>query len=168
MKKIILTIFLLNLVLIIFPKFQDNIYDNSDLSKKIILYKIKNSDYKTTDRGYFIGNDYDLFLIYHRKDLNFINNLVQNKPESRFYALFNMTKQNKKQTLQILSLLYMNDYQKEVEKYFNDNNIDKAILKEICIPPFREKNKQFREAIKEGDFMQYLKRDWESKECSDE
>lgn len=168
MKKIIITIFLLNLFLIIFSKSQDNIYDNSDLSKQIILYKIKNSEYKTTDRGYFIGNDYDLFFIYHRKDLIFIKNLVQNKPESRFYDLFNMTKENRKQTLQILSLLYMNDYQKEVEKYFIENNIDKSILKEICIPPFKEKDKHFRETLKEGDFIQYLKRDWNSKECSRE
>lgn len=169
MKKIIIFLFFINIYLIISPMFEDNVYSRNELTQNIILHRIEHSTYKTLNNGDYIGDDYDLFFIYHRKDLNFIKNLVNNKPESRFYALFNMTKENKKQTLQILSLLYMNDYQKEVEKYFNENNLDKAILKEICIPPLNQSlNKEFRESLKEVDLRQALEREWDSKECSNE
>ena len=59
----------------------------------------------------------------------------------------------------------MNDYKKDVEEYFMKNNINNNILKEICIPPLKEKDKKLWEELKKAGMIEALERDWDSKIC---
>lgn len=168
MKKLLILFILLlviNIILFIHNQSQGNIFIQGELSKEIIVFRIKNSDYKTTNNGSFTRYDYDLFMIYNHMNLEKIKELVGENKNSRFYALFNMNDKNRNDTIKILSLLYMNDYKKDVEEYFMENNISNNILKEICIPPLKEKDKKLWEELKKAGMIEALERDWDSKIC---